>query len=64
MSNGLNGPIFLAIHSPMMIIQYIGPEIEKSQVRVGTGLCPWARHFIHIAQTAEVRDALPMWHWG
>ena len=33
----------------------------SSFVQVGGGLCPWATHFIHIAQTAEVGDASPMW---
>ena len=36
-------------------------RVPGSSFGRGSGLCPWAKHFIHIAQTAEVRDASPLW---
>ena len=30
------------------------------EFRPGGGLCDWAKHFIHIAQTADVGDVLPI----
>ena len=39
-------------------------RVPGSSLGQGGGLCPWARHFIHIAQIAEVRDASSMWRGG
>ena len=39
-------------------------EVPGSSLGRGGGLCPWAINFIHIALTAEVGDASPMWRKG
>ena len=39
-------------------------RVLGSSLGLGVGLCPWARHFIHIDQTAEVGDTSPIWRWG
>ena len=35
--------------------------VPGSSLGWGGGLCPWARHFIYNAQTAEIRGSWPMW---
>ena len=49
-----------------LLVQSVEPgtldhRVPGSSLVRGGMLCPWTRHFIHIAQTAEVGDASPIW---
>ena len=53
------GPLAQSVEPWKLDRRVLGSSLGR-----GVGLCPWARHFIHIDQTAEVGDASPIWRWG